>query len=798
MTNKPSIEALQKKIQTLQHEIEIYRKREKRVDLIQDRFFQIVDSISIPTFVIDRNHTVTHYNRAMENLTGISANKIIGTQKQWKAFYSKKRPVLADFIVDQATEKTIDKYYKDSYQKSSVQEGAYEVERFFPAIGTQGKWLFFTAAPLKDANGNILGAVETLQDVSERKQAEKTLIKSEKRLRTLLGLAPYSIVVFDMDGCVTYLNTAFTEKFGWHLDELKGKRIPYVPPDLRGDVSKNLKRLAKEKVILRHETKRLTKQGQVLDVVLRASVILDSKGVPDGELVILRDVTQEKRIARNNEAMHRISMALPEYFELHDLFDYVSNVIKELVGTEGGVALLLDEQRQQFFFMGAAYDDTATEKRLKEVRLGIDELIAGQVIHSGKPMLINKISKDTEFNIKRDRRLGYETRNLLLTPLRSHDRVIGVLCAINKKGGDFDEADMDLLTMLAGTVVLSIENARFAEEVRKAYLEVSSLNRAKDRVINLLSHELRTPIAVLNSSLLTLEKRLTHLPEDNWKPTLARARRNLDRLLEMQYRVYDIMNEKTFKAYDILLRLVEQCSDELEALVAQECGEGAVIERIRKRIEEEFGSNEYVAERIQIADFIKRRLIALKSSFEHREIHIQTRFEPAPDIYIPPDALQKIIDGLLKNGIENTPDEGQIQIAAYQKGKGTEMVVADYGVGITKENQSRLFEGIYATQETLDYSTKQPFDFNAGGKGMDLLRMKIFSERYHFKIEMNSVRCPQIPKDSDICPGRLSRCAWCKQKKGCHQSPATTFTLYFPPPPMTDVGNPIASAVFHP
>jgi signal transduction histidine kinase len=433
--------------------------------------------------------------------------------------------------------------------------------------------------------------------------------------------------------------------------------------------------------------------------------------------------------------------------------------------------------------MGTAFDDTATEERLKEVRFGLDELIAGQVIHSGKPMLINEISEDTEIHVKRDRRLGYETRNLLLAPLRSKDRVIGVLCAINKKEGDFDDSDVELLTMLAGTVVLSIENARFAEEVRKAYLEVSSLNRAKDKVINLLSHELRTPIAVLNSSLLTLEKHLNHLQKDNWKPTLTRARRNLNRLLEMQYRVNDIMQEKTFKAYDILLRLLEQCSDELEALVAQECGEGPVIERIRKRIEEEFGSNEYVAERIQIADFIKNRLAVLKSAFEHREIHILTRFQPVPDIYIPPDALQKIIDGLFKNAIENTPDESQIEIVVHQKGEGTEMVVADYGVGITEENQSRIFEGIYATQETMDYSTKQPFDFNAGGKGMDLLRMKIFSERYHFKIEMNSIRCPQIPKDSDVCPGKLSRCALCKQKKSCHQSPATSFTLFFPPPP---------------
>jgi PAS domain S-box-containing protein len=505
MTEKPAYEELQKKIQSLQEKIEKYKEREGALGLIQERLSQIVDSISIPTFVIDKDHKVTHYNRAMENLTGIAADEIIGTRDQWKAFYAEKRPSMADFIVDNATEETIAKYYRNDYQKFPVKEGAYEAEGFFSEIGEKGIWLFFTAAPLKDPKGQVFGAVETLQDITERKQAEEALIKSERRFRTLLDFAPYSIVVFDMHGYVTYLNPTFTETFGWTLDELKGQRIPYVPEELKKDIPKDVQRLVKEKVILRHETRRLTKDGRILDVVLRASVVSDARGEPAGELVIIRDVTTEKRISRNNEAMLRISMALPEYFELYELFDYVSSVIKELVDTEAGVAILLDEQRQELFFMGMAFEDKATEERIKEFRFGLDELAAGQVIRTGQPIILNDISKDSEIHTERDKRLGYETRNLLLVPLRSQDRVIGVLCAINKKQADFDEADIESLSMLAGTVVLSIENARFAEEVKKAYMEVSSLNRAKDKVINLLSHELRTPIAVLDSSLVTLE-----------------------------------------------------------------------------------------------------------------------------------------------------------------------------------------------------------------------------------------------------------------------------------------------------
>ncbi len=65
---------------------------------------------------------------------------------------------------------------------------------------------------------------------------------------------------------------------------------------------------------------------------------------------------------------------------------------------------------------------------------------------------------------------------------------------------------------------------------------------------------------------------------------------------------------------------------------------------------------------------------------------------------------------------------------------GASLVVKDYGIGIIVDHQRRIFEGFFTTQETAVYSSKKPFDFNAGGRGADLLRMKIFSERYRFSI----------------------------------------------------------------
>jgi len=168
---------------------------------------------------------------------------------------------------------------------------------------------------------------------------------SERRYRTVLDFSPYPMVVFTLDGRVSYLNPAFTETFGWTFNELKGEKIPYVPPGLEQQVSQGLNRLFKDKVIPRFETRRLTKDGSVLDVVMRAVVYSETGGEPTGQLVILRDVTQEKRNARNNEAMLRISTALPKNPDLEELLDYICSEVMQLLNTEGCIVNLLDEER---------------------------------------------------------------------------------------------------------------------------------------------------------------------------------------------------------------------------------------------------------------------------------------------------------------------------------------------------------------------------------------------------------------------------------------------------------------------
>jgi len=146
------------------------------------------DGSPVPAFAIDANHVVTQWNRACERITGVPAASVIGTSNHWQAFYKTRRPVLADLVLRGEVERFNELYYHGKCRPSASVPGAYENEDYFPQFGADGMWLYFSAAPLHDAEGNIVGAIEVLQDVTQRHYAEDDLRRVQSRLEDLVRI----------------------------------------------------------------------------------------------------------------------------------------------------------------------------------------------------------------------------------------------------------------------------------------------------------------------------------------------------------------------------------------------------------------------------------------------------------------------------------------------------------------------------------------------------------------------------------------------------------------------------------
>ncbi len=179
---------------------------------------QLLDSNPVPMFVVNTDHVITHWNHACELIIGAPAYEMVGTRNQWKAFYPEQRPVLADIMVNGGASELVGKFYGGKYRQSKIIPGAIEAEDFFPNFPGGGRWLFFTATPLRDNKGTIVGAIETLQDVTERKITEQNLERVKENLQereSLLHSAIETIgeafAVYDAEDKLAFCNEEYRQ-----------------------------------------------------------------------------------------------------------------------------------------------------------------------------------------------------------------------------------------------------------------------------------------------------------------------------------------------------------------------------------------------------------------------------------------------------------------------------------------------------------------------------------------------------------------------------------------------------------
>ncbi len=286
---------------------------------------KIIDGSNIPSFVINKQHVVTHWNTAIEALTGIKKSEMIGTSDQWRTFYNEKRPSLADLIVDRASPDNLEAYYRGKCKKSVLIDGAYEVEDFFSSVHEGGKWLHFTASPVRGRSGEIIGALETLQDITERKKAEQALFESGKSFRDLFESALDAIWVQDMDGNIKIANKAAGRLFGCSSGQLCQLNISTFLTSESFIAAKVIqtKLIQHQSVDMPYQQRLNRKDGTELIVEITTRLIKEGNK-PAAFQTIARDVTKERKMQESMRFyLHKVLVAQEEERkriarELHD------------------------------------------------------------------------------------------------------------------------------------------------------------------------------------------------------------------------------------------------------------------------------------------------------------------------------------------------------------------------------------------------------------------------------------------------------------------------------------------------
>jgi len=201
----------------------IFRDITKRKQL-EEQFLEqksitekLIKFSAVPIFVLDKNHRVTNWNKACEKMTGLTAQRVVGTSDHWRPFYPSKRSCLADLVLDGAYD-AFPLFYENFDTSTFLHDGV-RSEGWFENVGGKDRYITFDAVPIYNRAKELVAVIETLQDISERKKLEEELgrlattdaltgLYNRHRFNELLGQevararryhTPLSLIMFDLD-----------------------------------------------------------------------------------------------------------------------------------------------------------------------------------------------------------------------------------------------------------------------------------------------------------------------------------------------------------------------------------------------------------------------------------------------------------------------------------------------------------------------------------------------------------------------------------------------------------------------
>lgn len=290
MCEKPTYEELEKKIKALNKDYSIRKNIEAALRESKEKYRLLVKNLPSIVYKGYKDWSVEFFDEKIERLTGFDVDKI-----------NSKQITMLDLIVDEDIESA-----KNTFIRALKTNKSYVREFRIRSKTGDIHWMQERGQIICDEDGKIEYVSGVFFDITDRKHAEEVSKESETRLKAVFEANPDPMVVYDTNGHPQYLNPEFINVFGWTIEDLKGKRIPFVPDDQKEITDAKIKELYDYQKPVRFETTRLTKDGQLLDIFASAAIIKGSESSSLGTVVNLTDITEKKRLEARLQGAQRM------------------------------------------------------------------------------------------------------------------------------------------------------------------------------------------------------------------------------------------------------------------------------------------------------------------------------------------------------------------------------------------------------------------------------------------------------------------------------------------------------------
>lgn len=372
--------------------------------------------------------------------------------------------------------------------------------------------------------------------------------------------------------------------------------------------------------------------------------------------LLMKDVTTKKRHELEKEILDlassfEIHREIRDVEGLHDCFKILIDRITQVLDVEIASLMMVDEKEKEIFLKVARGLEGLDIDKVK-VKLG--EGVSGWVAKSGQPLLVRDINKDKRFAKRNTKR--YYTDSLLSVPIKLRDKVIGIINVNNKATrGVFTKDDLKLLSSIA-------DQAGSVIEFLRLYEELEMIERTKAEFAAIISHELRTPLASIREGIALVLDGVAGPVTNEQKRFLEMARNNVDRLDRLTRSFLDIAS---FGGHG-RIRIVKFHFDMVELL-------GETVSHLH-------------------------HVAGTKG--------VNLKFNPPPSGHVRAwadrDRIAQAINNLISNAVKFTPKGGSITLRLFDKEDDVLLTVEDTGIGIKKEDLSRIFDKFVYLQKPKD------------------------------------------------------------------------------------------------